>query len=534
MADLVLTNAHILTLEPEQPRAEAIAVRNGRIWKVGSTADILAAAGPDTERIDLGGKLVLPGLTDAHGHLMGLGDHLANLDVTGTQSAQEVAGMVAERADGAAEGEWILGRGWDQNDWSTKEFPDHSGLTRAAPGNPVVLRRVDGHAVWLNARALEIAGITAATPDPPGGKIERAGGHPTGILIDNAVDLVQKWIPEPSRDEQLRRLEAASRACLRDGLTSIHDAGIDWDRVGLYQEMIDQGRLKLRIYAMIGIEPTENRTELRPPIVDYGNGMLAVRSIKLYMDGALGSRGAALLEPYADDPENRGLLIHPAAKVTAVAAEAMATGYQVNIHAIGDRGNRLALDALEEATRQAPIGAALRHRIEHAQVLEDADIPRFAKLGVIASMQPTHCTSDMYWAAERLGETRARGAYAWNRLRQTGARLACGSDFPVESQAPLEGIYAAVTRQDRKGWPAGGWHPEERMSLEEAIRCFTIDAAYAAFEEEHRGTIRPGKRADFTVLDNDITALPPEEILKTGIEMTIVGGEIVYRAGDKN
>ena len=532
MADLVLVNGRILTLDNGHHEAEAVAVRDGLILEVGKSRRILSLAGDGTERIDLEGKLVIPGLTDAHGHLMSLGTRLASLDLTETGSVEEILERVRLHAAGKPASAWILGRGWDQNDWPDKRFPHHRGLTGAAPRNPVFLRRIDGHAVWVNSRALELAGIDASTKDPEGGRILREGGRPTGVLIDSAVDLVETLIPPPSRNEQMDRLETAAQACLRSGLTSIHDAGVDRERIGLYRDLIDQGRLGIRVYAMLGgTGPMETPDLSEPPLLSYGDGMLAVRSIKLGVDGALGSRGAALLEPYSDDPDNSGLIVRPPGEIASIAERALRMGYQVSVHAIGDRGNRLVLDAFQETFQKVPEGRKLRNRIEHAQILSAEDLPRLADLGIIASMQPTHCTSDMYWAGERLGEARTAGAYAWRTLLNSGARLVCGSDFPVESEEPLRGIYAAVTREDPSGWPEGGWHPEEKLTVQEAIRCFTEDAAYAAFEEDWRGTIEAGKWADFTVLSKDITRIPHDEILTTEVEFTIVGGNVAYRKG---
>jgi hypothetical protein len=528
-ADLILTDGNIYTLDPSAPRATALAARGDRIVYVGDAAGALKMKGNSTRVIDLAGKTVVPGLIDAHGHVAGLGFLANRLDVTGTASAQEIATRVAARAAQLKPGQWIRGRGWDQNDWEGKAFPTHHLLDEAAPANPVALERVDGHAIWTNSRAIEVAGVASSTPDPPGGKIIRDGsGEPTGVFVDAAAGLIEKKMPAPTRHETLEALRAGMRRCLEAGLTGAHDAGVSDEQLELYRELLVKGVFPFRIYAMLADEPALIDRELsRGPEIGLGAGRLTVRAIKLYMDGALGSRGAALLAPYKDDPGNTGLLQMEPARLNEIARRAASSGYQVCVHAIGDRGNRLTLDGFETAIK-ASGGKELRFRVEHAQVLASDDIARFASLGVIASMQPTHATSDMYWAEDRLGPERAQGAYAWKSLLNSGARLACGSDFPVESERPLLGFYAAITRQDAKGWPEGGWHPDQRLTRQEALKCFTLDAAYAAFEESSRGSIERGKLADLTVLSNDIMQVPAPEILKTSVAMTIVGGRIAF------
>lgn len=541
-ADLILINGNFYTLDDAAPRAEAIAARGDRIVYVGPNDGALAFKGATTREIDLGGATVVPGLIDAHGHMAGLGLLAGRLDLVGTGSSDEVAGMVARKSATLKPGQWILGRGWDQNDWKNESFPTSRVLDAAAPDNPVSLSRVDGHATWVNTRAMRLAGVSKETPDPPGGRIVRdASGEPTGILIDRAGDLVEAKIPEPTREETREALQVAMRRCLAAGLTGVHDAGVGPVELELYHELLVKDGFPFRVYAMLAGEsaPVEGRVVsgwlerqlANGPAVGLGAGRLTVRSVKLYADGALGSRGAALLSPYLDDPNNTGLLRMEPAALRAMAQSAGRSGFQVCIHAIGDRGNRLALDAIEAARKAAGRAAGtddLRHRIEHAQVLSPLDIPRFAALGVLASIQPTHATSDMYWAADRIGAERLQGAYAWRTLLSSGARLACGSDFPVESENPLLGFYAAVTRQDAKGWPSGGWLPDQRLTREEALRCFTLDAAYAAFEEKQRGSVVTGKLADLTVLSQDIMKVPPLEILRTTATMTIVGGRVAY------
>jgi predicted amidohydrolase YtcJ len=531
-ADVVLAGGRVVTLAQPglSPRPLSIAVRGGRIAAIGSDDELRALAGPATKRIDLAGALVLPGLADAHVHVENLGTARESLDLVGAATLEEALARVAAAARSLGPGEWLLGRGWDQNDWPGQKFPSAADLDRVSGDHPVYLTRVDGHAGWANTRALQAAGLTAATTDPDGGRILRdASGAPTGILVDAAQGLVRSRIPSPPREVRKRRLRAGLAAAAEAGLTSVHDAGVTLDTIPLYKELLAEGGLAVRAYVMLRgpAEFLENADRLQPEI-GLGDGRLTVRAIKVVADGALGSRGALLLAPYSDEPSTSGLLTVDRAAFPRLLEAALRRGFQVNTHAIGDAANRFVLDGYEKAFA-AGGGARQRFRIEHAQVLAPADIPRFKALDVIPSMQPTHCTSDMYWAEARVGPQRAQGAYVWKTFLEQGVPIAGGSDAPVEKIAVLPGLHAAVTRQDAKGWPAGGWHPEQRVNLREAIEMFTRGAAYAAFEEADRGTIEVGKRADFTVLSRDITALPPAEILKTEVVMTIVGGEIAYR-----
>ena len=529
-ADLVLSGGTVITLDPAQPRAEALAVWNGRVLRVGTAADMGALLGPRTRRIDLHGGVVLPGLTDAHVHVESLGLSRETLSLVGAASLQEAVARAEKAARALPPGEWLIGRGWDQNDWPDKRFPTAKDLAGIAD-RPVYLTRVDGHAGWANARALAEAGITANTPDPPGGRILRDDtGQATGVLLDGAESLVESRIPAPSSEVRKRRLARGLQAAAEAGLTSVHDAGVDLATVGLYKELLAAGPLPVRVYVMLrGPEDFLSAGDGLRPEIGLGDGQLTVRAIKVVADGALGSRGALLLEPYADDPKTRGLLTVDPAKYDELLRRALAQGFQVNTHAIGDAANRLVLDACEKAFAGRS-GAEKRFRIEHAQVVSPQDVPRFKALGVIPSMQPTHCTSDMYWAASRLGEQRAKGAYLWKTFRDQGVRIPAGSDAPVEDIAVIPGLYAAVTRQDAKGWPEGGWHPAERVSAEDAIRMFSEDAAFAAFEENDRGRLAPGFRADLTVLTRDITRIPPREILDTRVALTVVGGRVVTEA----
>ncbi|MFL6247247.1 MAG: amidohydrolase [Thermoanaerobaculia bacterium] len=502
----------------------AIYTSGGLIRDVGPAAELQRKHVGATV-IGIPNGTILPGLTDAHAHLYGLGVALDVVDLTGTQSYDEVIARVKQRAATAAPGEWITGRGWDQNDWPVQEFPTFAALDAAVPDHPVFVTRVDGHAALANSAAMRAAGITAATKDPEGGRIVRdANGNPTGVFVDAATDLVENAMPAPSAEQRKARVLAAARNIAANGLTEIHDAGIDANTIAAVQELIDEKRFPIRVYAMLGDNAALLEQWLRgKPLIGYG-GHLTVRAVKLYADGALGSRGAALLAPYSDDPGNSGLMLSTPEHLQDVASRGRAAGFQVNTHAIGDRGVRNVIDAYAKAG----VTAKDRFRIEHLQVIAPGDIPRLVQHGIIASMQPTHATSDMYWAEARLGAERAKGAYAWRTVLNAGGRLALGSDFPVEAVNPFFGLYAAVTRQDQKGWPEGGWHPTEKLTLAEAIRGFTSDAAYAAFEETSRGTIEAGKLADFTIVDGDLFAMPASELYKTKVLYTVVGGEVAY------
>jgi len=480
---------------------------------VGSNRGALALAGPRTERLDLAGKTVITGMVDAHAHLLGLGQALRTVDLVGTRSYDEVIARVVERAKTARPGEWIRGRGWDQNDWADTRFPTHAALSRAVPNNPVYLTRVDGHAALVNAKALELAHVTAATPDPSGGRFIRdSANNPTGVLVDNAQGIVGRVIPAPSRTELREQTLAAIAEANRWGLTGIHDAGVAPEGIAVYEELAKEGRYNLRNYVMV-----------------RSNGRLWIRAIKITADGALGSRGAALLEPYSDDPGNTGLITTPLERIKSVAVRALKAGFQVNVHAIGDRANRAVLDQFEAALQEVPT-ADHRFRIEHAQILRYQDIPRFAELDVIPSMQGSHQTGDMYWAPNRLGPARLGGAYAWRSLLNTGVVIPNGSDFPVEAVNPLISFHAFFTRQDADNYPPGGWMPEQRTTRQEALLSITLWPAYAAFMENESGSLTAGKYADFVVLDRDIMAVAPEAVLGTHVLLTVLGGKVVYRA----
>ena len=537
-ADLVLRGGKVVTMDAQRPGAEAVAVSGDRIVAVGSDAEIAKRTGRETRIVELAGRLVVPGLIESHGHLLDLGQLKLQLDFLGTTSEAQIAGMVATKARAARPGEWIRGRRWDQNDWGADtRFPTADSISRAALRNPVYLTRIDGHAAWVNRLALQSAGITKETPDPPGGRILRDDdGNPTGVLIDRAMGLVGRIVPDWRHDDNKRAVRLAIAECVEAGLTSFHDAGSGVEEIGIYKELLAEGELGLRIYVMLW---GANRSLLddwfrRGPEIGLGDGRLTIRAIKLMADGALGSRGAALFDPYDDDPGQKGLLILSEDDVYGIADRALAHGFQLCTHAIGDRANRIVLDAYERAFAAHRSVKDPRFRIEHAQILDEEDIPRFAQLGVIASMQATHATSDMPWVPARVGAERAKeGAYVWRKLLRTGARIANGSDAPVEQVAPLLGFHAAITRQDASGNPSGGWYPAQRMTREQALRSFTLDAAYAAFEEAEKGSIEPGKLADLVVLSRDIMTIPPPEILRTQVDMTIIGGRIEHEREER-
>jgi hypothetical protein len=529
--DLILHNARIYTMVADRPTAEAIAMRGDRITRVGTNADVLALGGSTTRVVDVSGATIIPGLQDAHGHFTGLGASMQSIDLRGTTTYEQVVGLVRNRAAAARAGEWIVGRGWDQNDWPDKQWPTNELLSAASPNNPVYLTRVDGHAGLANRRAMDLAGVSEATADPAGGRLIRgAGNQPSGVLIDTAQALVSSKIPPVGNAQLEEQILLADRETRRLGLTLVHDAGTDGRTVEAYKRLIDAGRLKTRLYVMLrGPLPTLQQAFDQGPIADYGNHRLAVRAIKVVADGALGSRGAAMLEPYSDEAGTTGLLTTPPDEVYAQTLAASKAGFQTAIHAIGDRANRLVMDIFERVQREVPASGALRMRNEHAQILDRAEIPRFATLNVIASMQPTHATSDMPWVPARIGRERMEeGAYVWRKLMSSGATIASGSDFPVELANPMLGFHAAITRQDPAGQPPSGWLPGERMTREEALASFTRNAAFAAHAETRLGTLEAGKLADLVVLSKDIMRVAPPEILTTTVRMTIIGGEVVY------
>ena len=537
-AQTLVENVHGLSLDGRgQPlRFEALLFDQGRVLGTGTRASLaadptLAPALARAQVLDGGGRYLLPGLIDAHGHIDNLGKLRVTADLVGTASVQEALGRVRAHAAAHPEATWVLGRGWNEQLWPDKRQPTAAQLDAVVADRPAWLRRVDGHAGWANHAALRAAGISRDTPDPPGGRIERdAQGEPTGVLVDGALDLLEKAIPARSDAQLAAGLDAALAELASVGLTGVGDAGIDRRMYALYRRFADEGRLSTRVYALVDEVGAEfEAIAANGPLRDYGGGFLDVAGVKLYADGALGSRGAALLAPYSDQPGLKGLLFLGPEALAAKMGTAFAKGFQVGVHAIGDAGNRAALDAYASAYEAHPQARALRNRIEHAQVVALSDIPRFQSLDIIASMQPTHATSDMNMAEDRVGHDRIAGAYAWRRFLDQGTRVAGGSDFPVESTNPFWGIHAAVTRQDHAGQPPGGWYPGQAMTRLEALRAFTLDAAYAAGAEARVGTLEPGKYADFILVDRDLLEVPAADIWQLRVLETWVSGKRVYK-----
>jgi predicted amidohydrolase YtcJ len=534
-ADLLLLNAHVITMDRTQPSAEAVAIRADRIVWVGRNRDASRFFSPSTRKLDLQGATVLPGIIDAHTHLVSLGESLLRLNLKDAATEEEIVERVRRKAASTAPNEWILGWGWDEGKWAS-HYPTNEALNQVSPNNPVYLVGLHGFAAWANRKALEIAGITKDTKDPENGKILRdeKTGEPTGILLNRAQELVSKYIPPLPLDKLKRGIELAAQECIRNGLTSVHEALVGSKQLQAFRELVSEGRMPLRVYVMLDGADHALVTQWleRGPEIDPHH-QLAIRSFKLFADGALGSRGAALLQPYSDLPETTGVITTPEAEVYGLTRSSLKKGFQVSTHAIGDRANRMVLDAYARALKAAPEARDPRLRIEHAQVLAPEDISRFTALGIIPSMQPTHATSDMKWAEARLGPERIKGAYAWRSLLKTGVHLPISSDFPGESLNPFYGMYAAITRQDPQGNPTGGWYPEQRLTLDEALRSYTLEGAYAEFEEKDKGSIEKDKLADLTVISQDITRLAPKEILAVHVLKTIIGGKIVYESDER-
>ena len=495
--------------------------------------DIRRYVGPSTQVIDLQGQLAIPGFTDGHAHFMGVGEAQLNLNLMSTTSWDQIVAMVAEAVKRAKPGEWIVGRGWHQEKWTSRPqpsvegFPTHASLDVVSPDNPVVLTHASGHASFVNAKAMEVAGVTKSTPNPRGGEILKdASGNPTGLLRETASGLIRAGSGDEARSR--RALELASQEALSKGLTSFQDAGSSFATIDLMKKMIDEGRIGVRLWVMIG-EPNQRAAPqlAKYRTIDYGNGHLTVRAIKRYMDGALGSRGAWLLSPYSDKPDSVGLNTSPLSEIAEAARLAIANDFQLCVHAIGDRANRETLDIFERAFKANPDKRDLRWRVEHAQHLSAQDIPRFRQLGVIASMQGIHATSDAPFVIQRLGAERAdEGAYVWQRLMKTGAVVSNGTDAPVEDLDPIPNYYATVTRKTKEG---KAFYRDQRMSRMEALKSMTYNPAYAAFQEDSRGSLTVGKLADVTVLSNDITAIPEDQIQSARVTYTIVGGRVVYK-----
>lgn len=526
MTNIVLYNGNIHTMDPSHPRATALAIAGNRIAAVGDDAAMRALLGRDGQAVNLEGRTAVPAFTDSHLHFMSWGLSLRQIDLAGVPALEEALGRVAARAEATPAGQWLTGRGWDHSLWRGGGFPTRHDLDGVAPHHPVWLRRKCGHAGWANSRALALAGVTAATPDPPGGAIEHdAGGEPTGILKDTAMDLVSSLIQEPTLDEAAEAIQAATAAAHRHGLVNVHTMeGPAAFRA--FQHLHAGGELQMRVLIQIPEENLEAavRLGLRSGL---GDERLRIGGVKIFADGALGARTAAMLAPYEGYPGDRGIVIADGGALTAMVRQASRAGLAAFVHAIGDRANRDVLDAVE-ASRRAGEGLHLRHRIEHVQILHPDDVPRLARLGVVASMQPLHATQDMLLADALWGD-RCAGAYAWRSVLDSGAVLAFGSDAPVEDLSVIAGIHAAVTRRRPDGSPGPeGWIPQERLSAEEALRAYTVGAAYAGGEEAIKGSLSPGKLADVAVLSRDILAIPPDEILETEVVATLLDGRFVY------
>ena len=540
-ADLVILNGKIVTLEDAQPQVEALAVGGSRIAAMGTTAAMKRFVGQKTQVIDAAGQLVIPGFVEGHGHFTGVGVAQLDLNLMHAKTWDEIVGMVERAAKSARPGQWIYGRGWHQEKWDVKPspsvegFPTHESLTRASPDNPVLLTHASGHATFANLKAMQLSDITPGTPNPPGGDfLKDASGNPTGLFRETASGLIRRGAGEPprTRDEEASRanriLELASQEVLSKGVTSFQDAGSSFDDVDRMKALIDKGRINVRLWIMLRVGNqalAANMAKYRT--IDYADGFLTVRAIKRSIDGALGSRGAWLLEPYSDKPDDVGRNTTPVSEIRETAKLAMQHGYQMCVHAIGDRANRETLDLFEDAFKANPGKTDLRWRVEHAQHLHPADIPRFGRLGVIASMQGVHCTSDAPYVPARLGAKRAEeGAYVWQKLMKSGAIVTNGTDAPVEDVDPIASYYATVSRKVRDG---SVFYGDQRMNRLEALKSYTINGAYAAFEEQSRGSLKPGKYADVVILSRDILSIAEDRIPTAEVRYTIVGGKVRYR-----
>ncbi|MDZ4672906.1 MAG: amidohydrolase [Gemmatimonadota bacterium] len=534
-ADLVFQNGVVYTADEAMPNAEAVAIKDGMVLFVGTNASAARYIGDATEVIDLAGATVLPGLVDAHVHLTGIGQREMNLNLEGLNSLEAFLAKVKERIDQTAAGEWVVGRGWIETFWSPAVFPTRQDLDRIAPAHPVVLTRADGHASIANSMALRLAGVTRATRAPSGGAINiDAGGEPTGMLIDAAQGLVRRLVPATTDADLDRAVELGADREVRLGWVQVHDAHGSLAEVDRMRRLYGEERIKLRIYKAIS-GPSADADSLIQlgPSIDEFNGRFTVRTIKAVMDGALGSRGAALLQPYSDDPTTSGLITTDTTRLAPMLVAALRAGIQVETHAIGDRGNRLLLDMYQAAMTAVPAAERPtpdpRWRNEHAQIVDPADLPRFKELGIIASMQPSHAIGDLHFVPARIGLDRVAGAYAWQTLMSQGVPVAGGSDAPVERGEPMIEFYAAVARKDVRGFSGEGWHPEQALTRAQALRMFTYWPAFAAFEEDRRGMITAGKWADLTILDKDIMQVPEPEILTAKTLFTVINGEIAFR-----
>jgi len=534
-ADVVFKNGTVYTANDRAPKAQAIAVKADRIIFVGTNAAVQKYVGSQTRVVDLHGNTVLPGFTDAHQHLSGVGFREMTLNLEGTTSLDDLLAKVKARVDQAKPGEWVTGRGWIETHWQPPVFPTRWDLDKVSPNNPVILGRADGHGAVANSAAFKLAGIDKNTPNPFGGEIskDKQSGEPNGMLLDAAQGLVRRRVPPTSRADEERAVVLGSKRNVELGWTQVQDAGGDYDDVEIFKKLYSSGDIKLRIYkAVYGPGVNANRLIKDGPIIGEFQNRLTVRAIKVVSDGALGSRGAALLDPYSDAHDTSGFLTVKTEQLRPMLIDALRRGIQVETHAIGDKANRYILDEYATALRSVPRGsrkvADPRWRVEHAQIVNPIDIPRFAKLGVIPSMQPSHAIGDLFFAPSRLGLERLQGAYAWESFIKSGVVVPGGSDAPVERGEPMIEFYAAVARKDPKGFSGPGWHSEEAVTRAQALKMFTIWPAYAAFEEKLRGSVEPGKLADLTILSADIMTIPEAEILKTRCVMTVINGEIVF------
>jgi len=528
-ADLVLTNGTVFTADDKLPLAGGVAVRGDRIVFVGSSDEVAGWVGAGTKIVDLKGRLVLPGFIDAHLHFLEGGLRLLELDCRGIKSASELKSAVERYAGKLKPGEWVVGGGWDENLWTPPELPDRYLLDRAAPGNPVFLSRIDGHSCVVNSLALRISGIDRDTADPAGGKIMRdlVSGEPTGVLRESACGLVRRHLPPPSLDRKRKALELALAEARRLGLTCIQTMA-DREEFQLFQEFRDRDELTVRVYS-IAYYPDEPLVYLERAHYlgirrGFGDNFIRLGSFKCFADGSLGSRSAYLFQPYSDDPGNCGIPRMTPEELEAVCRLAAGYGFQPAVHAIGDRGVNMVLQAFSGSG----LGRAARPRVEHCSVIRPQDVELMARIGAVASVQPCFTTSDMKWIGDRLGPERERNAYVWRSLLEAGIPVAFGTDWPVENLDPLAGLYAAVTRQDPGGNPTGGWHPEEKISVDQAVRCYTMGSAFAAFWEKDIGSVTPGKLADLVVLSKNILRLPPRAMLETRVDLTILGGKIIF------
>ncbi|MBK9312822.1 MAG: amidohydrolase [Acidobacteria bacterium] len=534
-AQLVLKNGIIYTANDEMPRFEAVAVRYGKIVFLGTTKDVKPFEGKGTKVVDLKGRTVVPGLSDAHYHLSGVGQREMTLNLEGTTSLDDFLSKVKARVDKAKPGEWVTGRGWIETFWTPQTFPTRGDLDRISPNNPVYLVRADGHGGVANSAALKIAGIDRNTTSPFGGEImkDKTSGEPNGMLLDRAQGLVSRHVPAPTKADMEQALIVGAQRSVELGWTQIQNAGASWSEVEMLKNLYTENKIKLRVYEAIrGPGPDAQRLLRDGPVIGLYDHKLTIRTIKVSIDGALGSKGAALLEPYSDH-DTSGFLTQKSEELLPMFKQALRKGVQIETHAIGDRANRVVLDLYEQAFNEVPPierqdRSDPRWRIEHAQIVHPDDIPRFAKLMIIPSMQPSHAIGDLHFAPSRIGIKRLAGAYAWQTFLKQGNIIAGGSDAPVERGEPMIEFYAAVARKDQKGFSGDGWRPEEKVTREQALKMFTIWAAHAAFQEKIRGSIEIGKIADFTVLSADIMQIPEPDILKTKCVMTIIDGEVVF------